>query len=187
MRRCGSAASALSARALHSFLNRNYVPKQTYGGRGVASHDSGRNFPRKGVVCRNTTEARLSDRTTFHHVSHGNEITRMRRKAPCRNWNRIAVALAAVLNFKSSTKYTAGPGELLLHSDNSHLADSTRLGLVTCVSSVRWPHVTADINTVRVQLACSVSMELKLLRIRHLAVRRATAFRFAFCGGTPQD
>jgi hypothetical protein len=79
------------------------------------------------------------------------------------------------------------PPHRLLHSDNSHLADSTRLGLVTCVSSVRWPHVTADINTVRVQLACSVSTELKLLRIRHLAVRRATAFRFAFCGGTPQD
>ena len=28
---------------------------------------------------RNTTEARLNDRTTFHHVSHGNEITRTRR------------------------------------------------------------------------------------------------------------
>jgi hypothetical protein len=36
-------------------------------------------LPEEGVVRRNTTEARLSNRTTYHHVSHGNEITRTRR------------------------------------------------------------------------------------------------------------
>ena len=32
-----------------------------------------------GVVRSNTTEARFIDRTTFHHVSHGNKITRTRQ------------------------------------------------------------------------------------------------------------
>jgi hypothetical protein len=46
--------------------------------RGHHTHDHAE-LPEEGVVRRNTTEARLSDRTEFHHVSHGNEITRTRR------------------------------------------------------------------------------------------------------------
>jgi hypothetical protein len=39
-------------------------------------------LPEEGVERRNTTETRLSDRTAFHHVSHGNEITRTRHGTP---------------------------------------------------------------------------------------------------------
>ena len=67
----------------------------------------------EGVVRRNTTEARFIDRTTFHHVSHGNKITRTRHKTQ--------TGIGTVLRLRRTTEI-----QPLLADLRSSVSDRTR-------------------------------------------------------------